>query len=248
MSVISCRNVSKIFRRHAGPKLAREHLKSLLTRRTRHDSDFYALRDVSFEVNDGESLAIIGGNGAGKSTLLSLIAGLTCPDRGSLSVTGQVAALLQLGSGFHPDLTGAENVAMNASLLGFSRKQVRALFDSIVEFSGIGDFINEPLRTYSSGMVVRLAFSVAINLNPDILIIDEVLAVGDIAFQEKCNERIRALRRSGKTFVCVSHALPVLLELCDRAIWLDRGELMLSGDIKDVVSAYEGRLVSGTRG
>ena len=241
MPVISCRNVSKIFRRHAGPQLAREHLKALLTRRARRDNDFYALRDISFEVNEGESLAIIGGNGAGKTTLLSLIAGLSCPDRGSLSVNGRIAALLQLGSGFHPDLTGAENVVINASLLGFSRKRTRELFDSIVEFSGIRDFINEPLRTYSSGMVVRLAFSVAINVDPDILIIDEVLAVGDLAFQEKCHERIRALRRARKTFVCVSHAMPMLLQLCDHAIWLDHGELILSGNIQDVTDAYEGR-------
>lgn len=244
MPVISCRNVSKIFRRHAGPQLAREHLKALFTRKTR-PNDFYALRDVSFEVNDGESLAIIGGNGAGKSTLLSLVAGLTCPDRGSLSVNGRVAALLQLGSGFHPDLTGAENVVINASLLGFSQKQTKELFPSIVEFSGIGDFINEPLRTYSSGMVVRLAFSVAINVDPDILIIDEVLAVGDMAFQEKCSERIRALRRARKTFVCVSHALPMLLELCDHAIWLDHGELILSGNVQDVIAGYQGQSVPG---
>ena len=245
MPVISCSNVSKIFRHHAGPQLAREHLKALLTRRTYRNNDFYALRDVSFEVKEGESLAIIGGNGAGKTTLLSLIAGLTCPDRGSLSVNGRIAALLQLGSGFHPDLTGAENVVINASLLGFSQKQTRELFDSIVEFSGVGDFINEPLRTYSSGMIVRLAFSVAINVDPDILIIDEVLAVGDQAFQEKCRERIRALREARKTFVCVSHAMPMLLQLCDHAIWLDRGSLILSGKIQDVIAAYEGRAVAG---
>ncbi len=243
MPVISCQNVSKIFRRHTGPQLAREHLKAFLKRQKQKNTDFYALRDVSFEVNDGESLAIIGGNGAGKTTLLTLIAGLTCPDRGSLAVKGRIAALLQLGSGFHPDLTGAENVVINASLLGFSRKRTAELFDSIIEFSGIGDFIDEPLRTYSSGMIVRLAFSVAINVDPDILIIDEVLAVGDQAFQEKCHERIRALRAARKTFVCVSHAMPMLLQLCDQAIWLDHGQLVASGKIQDVIAAYEGRSV-----
>ncbi len=192
-------------------------------------------------MNKGEGLAVIGGNGAGKSTLLSVVTGLTQPDKGSVTVDGRVAALMELGSGFHPDLTGAENVYLNAALLGFTGKQTRALFDSIVEFSGVGEFIDEPVRTYSSGMNLRLAFAVAVNVDPEILIIDEVLAVGDQNFQAKCFDRIRGLRRAGKTFLCVSHSKPVLMELCDRAVWLDHGEMMMCGNIADAFAAYEGR-------
>ena len=151
-------------------------------------------------------MAIVGGNGAGKSTLLSLVTGLCRPTRGRIAVEGRVAALLELGSGFHPDLTGAENIALNAALLGLSRKRTEACFDDIVEFSGVGDFIHEPLRTYSSGMNMRLAFSIAVNVDPDILIVDEVLAVGDLAFQAKCFDRIAEFKRAGKTLLFVSHA------------------------------------------
>src|SRR5262249_42903643 len=151
-------------------------------------------------------MAVVGPNGAGKSTLLGLVAGLSSPDSGTVSVNGRVAALLELGSGFHPDLTGSENVHLNASLLGLSRKRTSQLFDEIADFSGIGEFIDEPLRTYSTGMTMRLAFSVAIHMDPEILLIDEVLAVGDAAFQVKCFEKIRQFRQAGKTLLCVSHA------------------------------------------
>jgi ABC-type polysaccharide/polyol phosphate transport system ATPase subunit len=241
MRIISCDQVSKIFRRSSGAKLIRHHVAGLWKRR--EEQDFYALKNVTFDVRDGESVGVIGGNGAGKSTLLSLVTGLGKPDRGRLEVKGKIAALLELGSGFHPDLTGAENLRLNAALLGFTRKQTIAMFDSIVEFSGVGDFINEPLRTYSSGMAVRLAFSVAVNLNPDILIVDEVLAVGDQAFQAKCYERIRELRRSGKTLLFVSHNAGTVLELCDRALWLDHGELVMQGESAGVIAAYQGQAV-----
>jgi ABC-type polysaccharide/polyol phosphate transport system ATPase subunit len=189
-----------------------------------------------------EGLAIIGRNGAGKSTLLSLLAGLAPPDRGTIEVNGRVAALLELGSGMHPDLSGAENIYLNAALLGFGEKETRALFDPIVEFAGVGDFIHQPLRTFSSGMHLRLAFAIAVNVNPDILIVDEVLAVGDAEFQAKCYERIRRFRAEGKSFICVSHARPVLQELCDHAIWLDHGALVMSGNTVDVLDAYESRV------
>lgn len=241
MRIISCEQVSKIFRRSSGTKLIRHHLSGLWKRR--EEQDFYALKNVTFDVKDGESVGVIGGNGAGKSTLLSLVTGLGKPDQGRLEVKGKIAALLELGSGFHPDLTGTENLRLNAALLGFTRKQTIAMFDSIVEFSGVGDFINEPLRTYSSGMAVRLAFSVAVNLNPDILIVDEVLAVGDQAFQAKCYERIRELRRSGKTLLFVSHNAGTVLELCDRALWLDHGELVMQGASASVIAAYQGQAV-----
>lgn len=238
MAIITCQDVWKTFRHHTGPKLFREQVSSWF--RKTSASEFHALKGVSFQVNRAEGLAVIGSNGAGKSTLLSLVTGLALPDRGSIEVQGRVAALLELGSGFHPDLTGAENVYLNASLLGFNQRQTRELFDSIVDFAGIGEFINEPLRTFSNGMVVRLAFSVAVNVDPDILIIDEVLGVGDASFQEKCFERVRGLRRAGKTFLCVSHNKGMLLELCDRAIWLDHGEIVKSGMINDVFEAYQG--------
>src|SRR6266542_2508720 len=182
--VIRFQNVSKTFSRHAHQVLLRQRIAQALRR---DDSDrFYALKNVSFDLSRGESMAVMGRNGAGKSTLLSVVAGLSRPDQGSIEVNGRVAALLELGSGFHPDLTGRENVRLNASLLGLTRRRTAEVFDSIVDFAAIGDFIEEPLRTYSSGMVMRLAFSVAINVDPEILLIDEVLAVGDIAFQEKC--------------------------------------------------------------
>ncbi len=241
MHVITCENVSKVFRRQTGgQKLLREHIAGWFRPRSENDDTFYALKNVSFTVNNGESVGIVGANGAGKSTLLSLVTGLAVPDEGRLEVNGRVAALLELGSGFHPDLTGAENVQLNAALLGFTRTQTAELFDSIVEFSGIGDFIHEPLRTYSSGMVVRLAFSVAINVNPDILIVDEVLAVGDQEFQAKCMDRVRQLRDAKKTFLCVSHSPEILLHFCDHGIWLDRGEVILKGNIRDVIEAYQG--------
>jgi len=238
MQVITCRGVSKVFHRHSGAKLIRNHLAESWKRRPA-EPPFYALRNVSFDVRDGESISIIGGNGAGKSTLLSLVTGLATPNEGSIEVKGRVAALLELGAGFHPDLTGAENIRMNAALLGFSRKETNELFDSIVDFSGVGEFINQTLRTYSSGMSLRLAFSVAVNLNPDVLIVDEILAVGDQSFQAKCIERIRRLRKSGKTLLFVSHNAGMVLELCDRALWLDHGSLIMQGPAKEIVAAYQ---------
>src|ERR1700683_5747129 len=176
MSVIEFHNVSKKFTRHAGQMLLRNHLTRFFTRQ--RSDPFFALERVSFSLERGESLAVIGSNGAGKSTLMGLVAGISQPDEGTVTVNGQVAALLELGSGFHPDLTRRENVRLNAALLGLSRRQTAEAFERIVEFSGIRDFIDEPLRTYSTGMVMRLAFSVAIHTEPDIMLLDEVLAVG----------------------------------------------------------------------
>jgi ABC-type polysaccharide/polyol phosphate transport system ATPase subunit len=239
MPVIKFTNVSKVFTRAHGRMLMRHHLSRLFTPAPPADR-FYALKQVSFQVDHGESLAVIGPNGAGKSTLLSMVAGLCPADEGTVEINGRIAALLELGSGFHPDLTGAENVRMNAALLGLSRRRTAELFDAIVDFSGIADFIDEPLRTYSSGMVVRLAFSVAVNTDPEILLIDEVLAVGDQTFQAKCSEKIHEFRRQGKTLLCVSHSPSMLKTLCDQAIWLDHGELVLSGTLSEVAAAYAG--------
>jgi len=236
MSVIEFHNVSKKFARHAGQMLLRNHVTRFFARQK--EDPFFALKHVSLE--RGESLAVIGSNGAGKSTLLGLVAGISQPDGGTVAVNGQLAALLELGSGFHPDLTGRENVRLNAALLGLSRRQTAAAFERIVEFSGIREFIDEPLRTYSTGMVMRLAFSVAINRDPEILLIDEVLAVGDAAFQAKCIDKVHEFRNAGKTLLCVSHS-NMIRQLCDRAIWLDHGELILSGTVADVLEAYAGR-------
>jgi ABC-type polysaccharide/polyol phosphate transport system ATPase subunit len=237
-------DVYKSFRRSTGQLLFRSHVMRWF--RPQHKERFFALKNVSFSVEHGESLAIIGRNGAGKSTLLSLIAGLAEPDRGAIHVDGRIAALLELGSGFHPDLTGTENVFLNAALLGLTRKRTVELFDRIVEFADIGDFIGEPLRTYSSGMMLRLAFSVAIHMDPDILLIDELLAVGDQSFQARCLDKVHEFRRNGKTIVCVSHASAIIQQFCDRAIWLDHGELIMQGPVLEISEAYAGRRSAAT--
>jgi ABC-type polysaccharide/polyol phosphate transport system ATPase subunit len=239
MPLIEFRNVSKAFNRGGDRILLRDYFGLFFQRHQKRA--FYALRDVSFDVERGESVAVIGSNGAGKSTLLSLVAGLAQPDAGEVRVNGRVAALLELGVGFHPDLTGAENVRLNAALTGLSRARTREVFDDIVTFSGIADFIHEPLRAYSSGMVLRLAFSVAIHCDPEILLIDEVLVVGDQAFQAKCLEKVAELRRHGKTLLCVSHSAEMVRSLCDRAVWLDRGQVQMVGTAAAVQAAYTAR-------
>jgi|SRR5579859_642701 len=240
MSLIAFDRVSKSFANRGGARMLRGHVADRLRGRKRET--FQALKHVSFQLDPGESLAVVGSNGAGKSTLLSLVARLAEPTEGRVTVNGRVAALLELGSGFHPDLTGSENLQLNASLLGLSRKRTMELRDSIVEFSGIGEFLDQPLRTYSSGMTMRLAFSVAIHVDPDILIVDEVLAVGDQSFQAKCFEKIAACKRAGKTLLFVSHASHLVRQLCERALWLDHGEVMMDGAAGAVIEAYAGRV------
>jgi lipopolysaccharide transport system ATP-binding protein len=200
---------------------------------------FWALRDVSFSIGAGESVAIIGANGAGKSTLLQLICGLGRPTTGQVNVRGRVAALLELGAGFHPHLTGRENLYVSAIVGGLRRREVTALFDSIVSFAELESFIDQPLRTYSSGMRMRLAFSVAIHVDPALLIIDEGLAVGDAHFSAKCLERIRAFRRQGKTLLMVSHDMASVRDFCSRAIWLRRGGIVADGPVASVLRRYE---------
>lgn len=243
MNFVELNGISKVYHRQGGRLLLRNRVKEWVSGRP--PQIFTALKNVTFAMKRGESMAVIGQNGAGKSTLLSLLAGLSKPTTGSITVNGRIAALLELGSGFHGDLTGAENITLNASLLGLSRRKTMEAFDQIVDFSGIEPaFIDEPLRTYSSGMMMRLAFSVAINVDPDLLLVDEVLAVGDSAFQEKCYRKIREFRKAGKSLFCVSHASGMVQEMCDRAIWLDHGEVVMSGSVSDVVDAYHGRDVS----
>lgn len=205
---------------------------------------FTALADVSFTVGHGESLAVVGRNGAGKSTLLNLISGVTPPTAGVLRTDGPVTALLELGIGFHPDLTGRENLALNASLCGLSRVETRRRYEAIVEFSELGEVIGDPLRTYSSGMWLRLAFAVAVHSEPEILLIDEILAVGDEQFQQKCFDRMTEFRRQGKTIVCASHVHGIVSSLCERAIWLDHGRLVRDGRVEEVCREYEESLRS----
>jgi ABC-type polysaccharide/polyol phosphate transport system ATPase subunit len=240
--VIVVHDVWKSFSRHTGQLLIRERLVNLL--HSRRMQRFQALSGVSLTVMPGESVAVIGHNGAGKSTLLNLVTGLCRPDRGYVEVRGRIAPLLDLGAGFHPDLTGAENVRINAALLGFSRRQVEQNFDAVLAFADIGEFVDEPLRTYSSGMAMRLAFAVAVSVNPDILIIDEVLGVGDLAFQAKCRERILQFRQEGKTILCVSHSGPALKDICTRGVWLDHGRVVDDGPITRVVEAYRNAVTS----
>ena len=201
--------------------------------------EFWALRDVSFEVKKGEVLGIIGHNGAGKSTLLKVISGILKPTNGSVQVNGTVVPMLELGSGFDFDLTGRENVFLNGAILGYSEQFLKDKYDEIVAFSELGQFIDVPLRNYSSGMVMRLAFSIATVVNPDILIVDEILAVGDAEFQEKSKKRMLELMGGGTTVLFVSHSLEQIREMCDRVIWLDHGQVKMYGDTQEVCDAYQ---------
>ena len=201
--------------------------------------EFWALQNISFEVRKGETVGIIGCNGSGKSTLLQMICGTLNPTHGSIQTSGRIAALLELGSGFNPEFSGRENVYMNCTVLGLSREEIDQRFDSIAEFADIGVFIEQPVKTYSSGMSIRLAFAVAVNVDPNILIVDEALAVGDELFQRKCFSRIEAIRASGSTILFVSHSGAQIVELCDRAILLDAGEQLVSGLPKQIVGSYQ---------
>lgn len=212
----------------------------------KHREDFWALSDVSFEAKAGTTIGLIGHNGSGKSTLLKVIGGIIRPDSGHVERRGRLAALLELGAGFHPDLTGRENVFLNASILGLTREETLSRFDDIVEFSEIGDFIDTQVKFYSSGMYVRLAFAVAIHTDPDLLLVDEVLAVGDEAFQQKCLNKIAEFQRQGRTIVIVTHSLGVVEELCDVAVLLDHGEVKFMGDSRDAVAEFRRRMQEHT--
>ncbi|SDP04494.1 ABC-2 type transport system ATP-binding protein [Nakamurella panacisegetis] len=201
-----------------------------LGRSNQHKDDFWALRDVDLDITSGSTVGLIGPNGSGKSTLLKLIGGILQPTTGTVEHRGRLAALLELGAGFHPDLTGRENVFLNASILGLSQKQTEKFFDPIVDFSGIEQFIDTQVKFYSSGMYVRLAFAVAVHVDPDVLLVDEVLAVGDEPFQRKCMDRIREFQKDGRTIILVTHALDQVAELCDRAIVLEKGVVQVDGD------------------
>src|SRR5438552_346869 len=223
-----------------------DRLIELLTRIPRH-TVFPALQDVSFEVQRGETIGIIGQNGAGKSTLLKLLCHVTQATSGSLETKGTISSILELGTGFHPDFTGRDNAALNAAILGLSPAEIRKRLPEILEFSELGMFLDRPVKTYSSGMYMRLAFSVAANVNPDILVIDEALAVGDGYFQKKCMDKIREFQEQGKTILFCSHALYHINSICRRALWLDHGRVMRYGPTLDVTHEYETFLLQRDR-
>ena len=214
-------------------------VRKLRALRTRAN-DFWAVRDVSFEVRRGEALGIIGHNGAGKSTILKLLSSITAPTSGEITINGRLSALIEVGSGFHPELTGRENIFLNGSILGMGRREIATKLDSIIEFAGLHQFIDTPVKRYSSGMFVRLGFSIAAHLDPDILLLDEVLAVGDATFQAKCVQRINELKRAGKTIVFISHDLDAVEKLCDRVLLLQRGAVVASGPAHEVIAEYQG--------
>ncbi len=206
-------------------------------RRSVHE-DFWALRDVTLQVPEGSTFGLIGSNGSGKSTLLKCLAKIYWPDEGKITHHGRMAALLEVGSGFHPELSGRENIYLNGSILGMSRKEIDSKYEEIVDFSGVEKFIDQPVKNYSSGMYVRLGFSIAISVQPDILIVDEVLAVGDAEFQQKCLLKFRDLRETGKTVILVSHSMQAVKTMCDQVAWLSKGALMAVGDTDSTVKAY----------
>jgi len=203
---------------------------------------FWALREVSFTLGKGEALGLIGRNGSGKSTLLSCLAGIYRPTRGTVRTQGRVAALLALGAGFHEELSGRDNIFLNASLYGLRNRDIARRLPQIVEFADLGDFIDAPVKTYSTGMYSRLGFAIAVHLDPDILLLDEILAVGDRAFQRKCMEKMAEFLRADKTIIFVSHVLGQVVNMCQRAIWLDSGRVVLDGGSVEVVAAYEGQM------
>ena len=237
-SAIVVEHVSKNFRLY---RERNRYIKSavLRGRRARYE-EFWALDDVSFEVEHGATVGLIGSNGSGKSTMLKCLTGIYRPDKGRIATDGSIAALLELGAGFHPELSGRENIYLNAAILGMSKKEAERQFDSIVDFAGLDRFIDTPVKNYSSGMTVRLGFSIASHVEPDILLIDEVLSVGDQAFQRKSTDRIEQFRREGKTIVVVSHSLSSIQQLCKEVIWLEKGNIRQRGPAADVIANYTG--------
>lgn len=236
MDAIKVQNVSKIYRLYAKPI---DRLKEAVNifHKSYHSS-FYAVKDISFQVGKGETVGIVGTNGSGKSTILKIITGVLRPSGGSVTVNGRVSALLELGAGFDPDYTGIENIYMNGSILGFTRDEMDGKMQEILDFADIGDFVHQPVKTYSSGMLVRLAFALAINVEPEILIIDEALAVGDAFFQAKCFHKLEEIKKAGVTILFVSHDIVSVKKMCSRAVWIEKGILQDVGDAKSICEKY----------
>lgn len=240
--MIRAENISKCYRIYAHPS---DRLKEILTLgRRQHHAEFWAVRDVSLEVPPGCCLGIIGENGSGKSTLLRIIAGIAAPTTGILNVKGRVSALLELGAGFNPDFTGRENIFLNAAILGFTDKETKARIPAIEKFADIGEFIDRPVKTYSSGMFVRLAFAVAVHVDPDVLVVDEALSVGDFFFQQRCMRRIHQLKHQGVTIVFVSHDLNAIRGLADRTLWMEHGRVRAQGKPDEIVAEYVSLMVA----
>ena len=241
MHTVTIEKLSKSYPVYARPA---ERLKELLTfGRRRHHTDFWALRDVTLSIRRGTTFGLVGENGSGKSTLLQIVAGILQPTSGRVEVSGRVSALLELGSGFNPEFTGRENVFLNGSILGFSNREMERKFPQIAEFAEIGDFIDQPVKTYSSGMIVRLAFAVAIHMDPEILLVDEALAVGDVYYRHRCLRKIHELHARGITIIFVSHETATVKSLCDEAAWLAAGQVMEAGNPERVVSKYLAAMV-----
>jgi ABC-type polysaccharide/polyol phosphate transport system ATPase subunit len=242
MNAIELTNVTKVYRRYARKKqfatLKSALLKGSLIQDLQPDEKFPALQGVSFKVAAGQTYGIIGRNGSGKSTALKVVAGITKPTSGTVTVVGRISALIELGAGFHPEISGRENVFINGIMLGLSKREVARRFDEIVEFAELKDFIDAPVKTYSSGMYMRLGFAVAIHVDPDVLLVDEVLAVGDEGFTHKCLDKFSELKRRGKTILLVTHSLGLVERFCDEALWLDGGRVRGEGDPRRVVGAY----------
>src|SRR5215213_3283791 len=242
MNSIEVSNASKVYRRYSRRRqfstLKSALLSRSLIRNLRPDETFAAIRDLTFTVPKGRTLGVIGRNGSGKSTLLKLVAGITKPTTGAVVVNGRISALIELGAGFHPEISGRENVFINGIMLGLTKREVARRFDEIVEFAEMKEFIDAPVKTYSSGMYMRLGFAVAIIVDPDVLLVDEVLAVGDEGFTHKCLDKFGEFKRRGKTILLVTHSLAMVERFCDEALWLDAGRVKGSGDPKRIVGAY----------
>jgi ABC-type polysaccharide/polyol phosphate transport system ATPase subunit len=242
VNAIELANVSKVYRRYSGRRqfatLKSALLSGSLIRDLQPNETFPALTDVTVSVPEGRTLGVIGRNGSGKSTLLKLVAGITKPTTGTVKVNGRISALIELGAGFHPEISGRENVFINGIMLGLTKREITRRFDEIVEFAELADFIDAPVKTYSSGMYMRLGFAVAIHVDPDVLLVDEVLAVGDEAFTHKCLDKFGEFKRRGKTILLVTHSLGLVERFCDEALWMDGGQMKALGDPKRVVGAY----------
>jgi ABC-2 type transport system ATP-binding protein len=235
-AAVNVDHVSKTFRLYHERN---QTIKSaIMRRRTSVHEEFLALKDVTFDVPEGSTFGLIGSNGSGKSTLLKCLANIYYPNKGSITHHGKIAAMLEVGSGFHTELSGRENIYLNGSILGMTKKEINSKFDEIVNFSGVEEFLDQPVKNYSSGMYVRLGFSIAINVDPDILVVDEVLAVGDSEFQEKCFQKFRDFKKAGKTVILVSHSMETVRDMCTNVAWLNKGDLMAVGDAAPTIKKY----------
>ena len=240
--VIKVKDISKNFKLYNSPR--RRLLEAIHPFRKKYHKNYNALKNVSFEIKKGESVGVLGKNGAGKSTLLKILTGVQIPTSGEVYVNGRIAALLELGAGFNPSLTGLENIFFQGAIMGFTREEMNSKLERIIDFAGIGEFINQPVKNYSSGMFARLAFSISINVDPDILIVDEALSVGDFTFQQKCLRELKKLKDLGKCILFVSHDVNAIQVFCESAILLDKGELVKKGSAKEIVSLYQSTAVN----